>query len=85
MVGPARTRKLKWQSRRGMKELDLLLERFIEQHQQALAAGRWPELEALLAIEDDVLWQWLQEPASRDAEPFRPLLETIRHELQHRH
>ena len=85
MVGPERNRKLKWRSRRGMKELDLLLERFIERNAQALAAGRWPELEALLAIEDDMLWHWLQEPAARDAERFRPLLEKIRRELQHGH
>ena len=85
MLEAARTRRLKWQSRRGMKELDLLLERFIEQHQEALAAGQWPELEALLSIEDDRLWHWLQEPSSHGAERFRSLLEHIRHELSSRH
>lgn len=85
MVEAARTRRLKWQSRRGMKELDLLLERFIECHHEALAAGQWPEMEALLSIEDDRLWHWLQEPSSRGAERFRSLLEGIRRELQNRH
>jgi len=31
-----------------MKELDLLLESFLERNQQALESGSWPEFEALL-------------------------------------
>ena len=79
MVCPARASKLKWHCRRGMKELDLLLERFIDRHREALAAGEWPELEALLETEDDTLWDWLQNPAAPAAERFRGLLERIRH------
>jgi succinate dehydrogenase flavin-adding protein (antitoxin of CptAB toxin-antitoxin module) len=62
-----------------MKELDLLLERFIERHSNALATGRWPEFEALLEREDDQLWDWLQNPAAQGAQRFRDLLECIRH------
>jgi succinate dehydrogenase flavin-adding protein (antitoxin of CptAB toxin-antitoxin module) len=61
-----------------MKELDLLLERFIEQHGEALTAGHWPELEALLETEDDLLWDWLQNPETPRAGRFRTLLERIR-------
>jgi len=85
MAGSARTRKLQWQSRRGMKELDVLLARFIEQQQDALDDGQWPELESLLSTEDDRLWRWLLEPSSQGAERFRPLLEQIRGELRHGH
>jgi len=63
-----------------MKELDLLLERFVERHHAALNAGQWPELEALLDSEDDILWDWLQNPSLPDAAGFRSLLERIRHE-----
>jgi succinate dehydrogenase flavin-adding protein (antitoxin of CptAB toxin-antitoxin module) len=62
-----------------MKELDVLLERFLECERQPLAAGRWPELEVLLESEDDVLWHWLQHPADVAAAPYRRLLEQIRH------
>jgi antitoxin CptB len=79
MVGPVRARKLKWHCRRGMKELDLLLERFIAGHHEALNAGEWPELERLLETEDDTLWDWLQNPATPAAQRFRELLERIRH------
>jgi succinate dehydrogenase flavin-adding protein (antitoxin of CptAB toxin-antitoxin module) len=63
-----------------MKELDVLLERFIDRRGDVLAAGAYPELEALLKTEDDTLWAWLQNPASPRAAPFRDLLETIRSE-----
>lgn len=74
----ARTRRLKWHCRRGMKELDVLLGRFIEHQQATLAGGRWPELENLLETEDDQLWEWLQNPTVPAARPYRELLERIR-------
>ena len=75
-----RVRKLKWLCRRGMKELDLLLERFIDKQAHSLAGGRWPEFESLLGAEDDLLWDWFQNPALPGAERYRELLERIRNE-----
>ena len=57
--GHDRVRKLRWQSRRGMKELDVLFEAFFKSQTQALQEGAWPELEALLKQEDDVLFDWV--------------------------
>jgi len=73
-----RCRKLKWLCRRGMKELDILLEHFLARRGAELRSGLWPELEALLDTEDDLLWDWVQHPATPAAEPFRALLEDIR-------
>jgi len=50
---------LRWKSRRGMKELDVLLEAFFDQQAESLLAGGWPQLEELLAQEDDVLFDWI--------------------------
>jgi len=61
-----------------MKELDILLERFIDREQSALASGAWPDLETLLSAEDDRLWDWLQNPALSKAAPHAKLLESIR-------
>ena len=72
-----RVRKLKWLCRRGMKELDILLERFIENNQESLADGSWPELEALLRTEDDVLWDWFQDSSSPAASRYQKLLNRI--------
>ena len=74
-----RIRKLKWLCRRGMKELDVLLERFIDANNEFLAQGGFPELEALLQNEDDVLWDWLQQPDRALAAPYQALLERMRH------
>ena len=74
-----RVRKLRWLCRRGMKELDVLLESFLDQNQQALERGSWPEFEALLQSEDDVFWVWVQHPDHRDAAVYRGILEQIRH------
>jgi len=54
-----RIKKLRWKSRRGLKELDVLFEAFFTHQADALAAGRWPQLEDLLAQEDDVLFDWI--------------------------
>lgn len=78
MTGDARIRRLKWLCRRGMKELDILLERFISEHEAVLAGGAWPEFELLLKTEDDVLWDWFQDPSKPGAAEFRSLLEQIR-------
>ena len=60
-----------------MKELDVLLERFLERQEDSLARGGWPELEALLDTEDDQLWEWMRNPSASGSEPYRRLLESI--------
>ena len=74
-----RIRKLKWLCRRGMKELDVLLERFVDQNRQLLEQGAWPEMESLLQNEDDTLWDWLQKPQSDEATAYRALLIQMSH------
>lgn len=75
-VTQARVRKLKWLCRRGMKELDVLLEQFIADQTSTLEQGGWPELESLLALEDDQLWDCIQYPESANAS-FHNLLRSI--------
>ncbi len=77
MTDAVRVRKLKWLCRRGMKELDVLLERFISAHEESLAEGAWPEFESLLDTEDDRLWDWFQNPDSGDARSYGALLREI--------
>jgi len=57
--GLDRVKKLRWQSRRGMKELDVLFEAFFERQAGPLLEGAWPQLETLLSQEDDVLFDWV--------------------------
>jgi len=77
MAGTDRVRKLKWLCQRGMKELDILLERFVIENEVLLAEGAWTEFEALLETEDDILWDWFQDPDVPAAGPYGDLLKKI--------
>lgn len=46
---------LRWRCRRGRKELDVLLARFLERHLAGLDPAQRAALERLLALEDDDL------------------------------
>ena len=62
-----------------MKELDVLLERFLETNRTFLEEGGFPEMESMLEVEDDILWDWLQRPDLAAAEPYRKLLKKMIH------
>lgn len=63
--------------RRGMKELDLLLQAFMDGQENELGQGRWPEFERLLRYEDDILWACLQRPERARDDGLEPLLRAI--------
>ncbi len=69
---PLRNR-LRWQCRRGMLELDLLLEGFIDAHWNELNAARREDLARLLAQPDELLLDWLH----RNAVPADPRLRDL--------
>lgn len=75
---PGRLGRLRWLCRRGMKELDVLLEAFVARRQAALERGEYPEMEDLLATEDDLLWDWIQQPRTCPPERFAPLISELR-------
>lgn len=75
----SRLRQLSWLCRRGMKELDILLENFLAEQAHQLECGQWREFEDLLQSEDDQIWDWLQNPQLPQATRFNALLLQIRH------
>jgi len=75
LSGEDRVRKLRWRSRRGLKELDVLFEAFFAKQSGALVNGAWPQLEEFLAQEDDVLFDWI---SGRDLPTDPGLLKLIR-------
>ena len=80
MQGESRIRKLRWMCRRGMKELDLLFEGFLERHESELRGGQWSELEALLGEEDDRIWAWVQSARGpgTDHADYQALIDALR-------
>jgi len=51
-------KRLRWRCRRGMRELDYLLSRWLEQHWAQSTTPEQAAFEALLDCEDDLLWRW---------------------------
>ena len=81
LSGQDRLKKLRWQSRRGMKELDLLFEAFFDQQTDSLLAGDWPQLEAILNQEDDVLFDWVSGRNLPDEPGFQFLIKKIKNAI----
>lgn len=52
-------KRLRWQCRRGMKEMDALLLAWLDGGWPTAEASQREAFQALLAVEDDVLWAWL--------------------------
>ncbi len=71
-------RKLRWRCRRGMRELDQLLERWLDrQWRQSPTAEREIFLR-LLDSEDDRLWRWFLGHETPDDVEIAALIERIR-------
>lgn len=51
-------RRWRWRSRRGMRELDQLFERYLDLAERRPEAFDRAAFEALLQCEDDALWRW---------------------------
>ena len=77
--GDVRLKALRWKSRRGMKELDVLLEAFLLEHAEALKAGKWPALETFLAQEDDLLFDWISGRHLPDNSELMELIDQLTH------
>jgi len=70
--------------RRGMREMDILIGRFVDARVEALPAAALAELEALLDLPDDAVYRWLsgaeQPPAERDTPLLRQIIDFHRHD-----
>jgi antitoxin CptB len=56
----ANIKRLRWRCRRGMRELDLMLEHFLLHRYSAVSTDLQHNFERLLGCEDDQLWDWLR-------------------------
>ncbi len=58
MDDEAELRRLRWRCRRGMRELDQLLERWLEREWRTSPTAQRAVFLRLLDSEDDRLWRW---------------------------
>ena len=52
--------RLRWQCRRGLLELDVLLERFLEKHADRLQGEHLSSFHSLLTLDDSALWDLIR-------------------------
>jgi len=70
--------RLRWRCRRGMRELDQLLERWLTQRWAAASDGERGVFLQLLDCEDDRLWAWCMGHEVPDDAGLAALIEIIR-------
>jgi antitoxin CptB len=57
-VDPVELKRLRWRCRRGMRELDQLMERFLDRAWPTASDEERALFLRLLDSEDDILWRW---------------------------
>jgi antitoxin CptB len=70
--------RLKWKSRRGLLELDLVLERFWKESGARMTGGEAAALERLLAVPDNDLLDLVMARAETPEAHLRAMLEKLR-------
>ena len=78
MSEDAELRKLRWRCRRGMRELDQLLERWLEREWRQSPTAQREVFLQLLDTEDDKLWRWFLGHEIADDVEIAALVERIR-------
>lgn len=75
----AEQRRLTWRCRRGMLELDIVLQRFVSEQFGSLTLAEMEQLDALLELPDNVFWDLIQgvKSPTGDLKPTAALLEKL--------
>ncbi|GAB3355235.1 FAD assembly factor SdhE [Lysobacter tyrosinilyticus] len=74
----AELRRLRWKSRRGMRELDQLLGRYLDREWRQSSEAERVVFLRLLETEDDRLWHWFMGHETSDDGEIQTLVDCIR-------
>ena len=74
----AHVRRMLWRCRRGLLELDLLLESFVRQHYESLTPVQLQAFDRLLDFPDNELWDVVTGKAHNDDASLQPVLSLLR-------
>ncbi|HKL51375.1 MAG TPA: succinate dehydrogenase assembly factor 2 [Wenzhouxiangellaceae bacterium] len=69
--------RLRWRCRRGMRELDTLLERWLTERWRGADASDRITFERLLGCEDDQLWDWCMGRSTPDDPVLAAMVEQV--------
>lgn len=82
MIDASKKAKIKWQCRRGMLELDLLLNRFVEERLSHLTEQEFTAFESLLTVPDPLLYAWLMGSENPSNKEQLAIVELIKSQYQ---
>lgn len=68
---------LQWRCRRGTKELDVVLNKFLQVHYDGLSDSELQEFDELLNTQDTQLWYWLSGQKVPDKVSLQKLVHLI--------
>ncbi len=75
--------KLRWRCRRGMKELDLLLNAYLEENYVDAPSTEQDTFHLLLEQQDPTMYDWFLGRAESDNKDLQALVKKIGQRLQH--
>ena len=78
MIDAVRLRRIRWRCRRGMLENDLILSRFLDAAADSLTEDDVANLDRLLHMADDELWEILSGRAEVSDARLAPFVERLR-------
>jgi antitoxin CptB len=78
MLEPVRLNRIRWRSRRGMLENDLVLTRFLDARGRAMSEDEVAMLDRLLDLSDNELWDLISGRQEPDDRSVAPLLAQLR-------
>ena len=78
MTPQARLERVRWRCRRGMKELDVLLERFVRRGLNRLDEGELDALERLLEQPDQDILEWIASTTANPPPDLRAVVLLVR-------
>jgi antitoxin CptB len=67
----------RWRCRRGLLELDILLERFMDKHYDALGKNELRQFEMLLNLPDNDLWDMIMQKQQVKDQSLQPVLRLL--------
>jgi len=77
-LDPVRLSRIRWRSRRGMLENDLILTRFLDARGDSLTEADVVQLDRLLDLTDNELWDLIAGRTEPDDPAVAPLLAELR-------
>jgi antitoxin CptB len=70
--------RLRWRCRRGTKELDIVMNRYFQERYETATVEEQASFNALLDIEDPIIFDWLMDKTQAEDENLKVLVEILK-------